>query len=715
LNRKLVQSYQTIVNSDLKTLKPNPESGSGLFYNSKTILLVSEAIQTILLKEEKMKRPDIVFLIILSFFLLVNAQESATSILAKHKQQIYKNATFSPRSSELVTAQNQIDALYYEIHITIDYATPKLDGKVFAKFKVLVDSLQQVRLDLERTMTVDSVSAAAISAIHNQDMIELELDKPYSFGEEFILTIHYSGAPNTGGFGYFQFDQMPDGSPHVWTLSEPYGAKYWWPCKDTPADKADSADIFITIPEDQLAGSNGALFSVTNNGDGTKTFHWHEQYPIATYLVSLAIGNYDHFQEYYRYSDTDSMLLDYYVYPGELENARSAFADMHDYLDALSYYFGPYPFLKEKYGMAQYNRGGGMEHQTLTSIGPIGSEWTYLYVHELGHQWFGDAVTCASWTDIWLNEGFASYSEALYAEWAGYNNHPPGFEAYQDYMMSQYYIEGGTIFITDTSSVSNIFNKIVYDKGSWVLHMLRHILGDDVFFDVLKNYVSDMRWQYGSVSTANFKTICEEKSGLDLSPFFEQWLYHPYYPIYKYSWSSLFSGTTEYTVVLQLDQIQNTTLYQMPIDVWIGFQDGSDTTIVVQNDAWQQTYSLKFPKKPVDVQLDPQHWILREVNRDVRETYTALIKIENAYPNPFLDAIHIEITDWAVKIPNVKIFNLKGQRIKNLLAENRERPHYLYRWDGRNEQGFRVASGVYFINAQSTNGSNELRKIVYLK
>lgn len=653
--------------------------------------------------------------ILFSFFIQTNAQDLVRAALIEHKQQLFQNALLKPQSAELITAQKQIDALYYAIHIKVDYQTPKIEGKVYARFQALTDNLQQVWLDLERAMIVDSVSAAAISAVHNQDVIEIELDKTYSFGEEFTVTIYYSGAPATGGMGYFQFDQMPDGSPHVWTLSEPYGAKYWWPCKDTPADKADSADIYITIPDDQLAGSNGTLVSVTDNGDETKTFHWSERYPIATYLISLAIGNYEHFQEFYHYSDSDSMLLDYYVYPGELDNARTAFADMHDYLDALSYYFGPYPFLKEKYGMARYKRRGGMEHQTLTSIGRVGSNWVWLYVHELAHQWFGDAVTCASWTDIWLNEGFASYSEALYAEWAGYDGKPAGFEAYQDYMFSQYYNEAGTIFIADTSSVSNIFDRIVYDKGSWVLHMLRHILGDDIFFDVLKSYVSDIRWQYGSVRTEDFKTVCEEKSGLNLSAFFEQWLYYPYFPKYKYNWSSASSETSGYTLALQINQEQNTTVYTMPIDVLVTFQDGSDTTIVVHNDAWQQAYSFELSKEPMNVQLDPQHWILREIIWDIKETYSAILKIGNAYPNPFRDMLHIEIVDWSIEAPGVQVYNLKGQRIKQLLAESRQRPHYFYRWDGRNEQGIPVASGVYFIEAQSTNGSKDLRKIIFMK
>ena len=208
----------------------------------------------------------------------------------------------------------------------------------------------------------------------------------------------------------------------------------------------------------------------------TKTFHWHEQYPIATYLVSIVAGEYAHFQDYYEYGGDEPMLLDYYVYPDELVRAKTIFDEMHDYLDALSFYFGPYPFLKEKYGQARYNWGGAMEHQTLTSIGQVKPEWRYVYVHELGHQWFGDLVTCASWTDIWLNEGFASYSEALYAEWDGYYGHPPGIEAYHAYMATQDYRDGRTIHIADTTQISNIFNIIVYDKGSWVLHMLRGMI-----------------------------------------------------------------------------------------------------------------------------------------------------------------------------------------------------------------------------------------------
>jgi len=662
-----------------------------------------------------MKKLVLIFIIILSFHIQTNAQDPVRVALEEHKQQVLSQSLLKPKSTQLIAAQNEIDALYYAIHIKVDYQNLRIEGQVSARFQSVTNNLQQIWLDLEKSMLVEAVGGAATSFTHNLDVIEIYLDKTYSVGEEFTVIINYSGTPNNGGFGYFQFDQMPDGSPHIWTLSEPYGAKYWWPCKDTPADKADSADIYLTIPDDQVAGSNGTLVAVTDNGDGSKTFHWHEQYPIATYLVSLAIGNYEQFQEYYHYSETDSMLLDYYVYPGELDSARSAFADMHDYLDALSYYFGPYPFLEEKYGMARYTRGGGMEHQTLTSIGRVGQNWVWLYVHELGHQWFGDAVTCASWTDIWLNEGFASYSEALYAEWAGYNGRDPGFEAYQDYMFSQFYTDDRTIFVADTSEVYNIFHRIVYDKGSWVLHMLRHILGDEIFFDVLKSYVSDVRWQYGSVSTDDFKTVCEEKSGLDLTAFFEQWLYYPFYPKYQYSWNRLASGSGEYLVALEIEQIQTSTLYQMPIDIGIRFEDGSDTLIVVQNYAWKQSYSPKFSKNPVDVQIDPDYWILHESFLDKRESYSALLKIENTYPNPFREKIRIEITDWQTEVPQVEIYDIRGQLVKKIELLSHSHPTYFFEWDGQNQQNFQVATGIYFVRAQNENGSREIRKIFYLK
>ncbi|HIE41428.1 MAG TPA: T9SS type A sorting domain-containing protein, partial [Candidatus Aenigmarchaeota archaeon] len=640
------------------------------------------------------------FLFFYSGFLF--AQNSPTDILSAHKQRLADRALYALQATAAHPGQNRIDALYSEIHISIDYENQKINGFVSSRFRSLDDSLVQVVLDLKQNMQVSSVSGAGHTFIHDVDFLLINLDRPYRQNEELTLTVHYSGRPSSEEFVYFKFDQMPpNNTPHVWTLSEPYGAKFWWPCKDLPADKIDSADIYITVPDDQLVGSNGTLVSTIDNGDGSKTFHWQEQYPIATYLISIVAGNYAHFQDYYHFGENDSLLLDYYVYPENYPQAETIFSEMSDYLDVLSYYFGPYPFLEEKYGMAQFGWGGGMEHQTLTSIGGVGENWRYVYVHELGHQWFGDAVTCASWSDIWLNEGFASYSEALFAERRGYKNFAPGFESYQAYILKQRWTMGGTIHISDTGRVANIFNRIVHDKGSWVLHMLRHMMGDEVFFDVLKSYVTDLRWRYGSVRTADFKTICEEKSGLSLETFFTQWLNSPYFPVYEYSWISRREENGGYFLQLHILQVQGGIVYQMPMDIKIVFKDGSDTTIVIQNNRRTEQYTFVFSSDALDIQLDPEQWILRETRPAKAETFTEDLKFKNIFPNPFTSTVHFILTNWNPDPAYLVIYSANGQRIKSLFYTSKAGHEWRYKWNGRNAQGQRVSSGIYFVRAVS--------------
>ncbi len=664
-----------------------------------------------------MKRHGTFIFFLFLFSTLLCAQNSPETALSVHKQRLVQNALYARQSATAHPGQSQIDALYAEINISIDYENQKIDGWVSGRFRSLSDSLVQIVLDFKRTMEVLDVSGAGHVFIHDADYLLIDLDRPYRRDEEVMVTVRYSGMPQPEDFIYFKFDKMPpDDSPHMWTLSEPYGAKYWWPCKDLPSDKLDSADIYITVPDDQLAGSNGTLVSTAENGDGTKTFHWHEQYPIATYLISIIAGRYAHFQDFYHFSENDSMLLDYYVYPDNLMEAENIFSEMHDYLKVLSSSFGPYPFPKEKYGMAQFGWGGGMEHQTLTSIGGVGGNWRYVYVHELGHQWFGDAVTCASWSDIWLNEGFASYSEALYAESAGYKDFAPGFDSYQAYILKQRWTEGGTVFISDTSKVSNIFNRIVYYKGSWILHMLRHILGDAIFFDVLKSYVTDLRWRYGSVRTEDFKTVCEEKSGLDLEAFFTQWLQFPYFPEYEYSWSTQAQKGEGYLLKLDITQLQGETVYQMPMDIYISFKNGADTTIVVDNSQRKERYDFVFPEETVNVQLDPQQWILRDVRPAGVETFTSVLKFKNIYPNPFKSTVYFTLTNWNNDAARLDIFSLNGRKVKTLLYKNKLDHDWNYEWDGQNEQGRVVSSGVYFVRPISKrNHPVQVCKIIFLR
>ncbi|MEJ2543066.1 MAG: M1 family aminopeptidase [Calditrichaceae bacterium] len=642
--------------------------------------------------------------------------------MIKHKQAYYGRAEKLLKSTNRTETVNQglFDARYYRLELKISYFMNEIHGKVTAVFTSLSDSLSIIELNLENSLTVIDVSGDVISYSHTNDLLRLNLDKNFSMNEEITVEIYYYGLPSQSDGRSFQFDYMPSESPMVWTLSEPYGARIWWPCKDTPADKADSVDIVVTVPSNQIVGSNGTLLSKVDNDDGTTTFHWHEQYPIATYLVSIVAGEYAHFQDYYDYGSEEPMLLDYYVYPEELLTAQAIFDEMHDYLDALSYYFGPYPFLKEKYGQARYNWGGAMEHQTLTSIGLVSPGWRFVYVHELGHQWFGDLVTCASWTDIWLNEGFASYSEALYAEWAGYGDHPPGLDAYHAYMATQDYRYGGTIHIKDTTKISNIFDHIVYDKGSWVLHMLRGMMEDSVFFDILKSYASDKRWTYGSVRTDNFKEICESKSGLNLDNFFNQWLYYPYFPEYKYSWKVGERENNQFKINVQIDQIQNSINYDMLIELVFLFSNGTDTSVVVRNYDHSQSYTILLPEKPHTMLFDPDNWILCDAGETASGKFTTKIKIVKMGPNPFPNSIsnviNLEIINWIEDELYVDIVDVLGRKVTSMRIK---RDHYTTHisWDGRNQNGVKVSSGVYFLRIRdklnNTVNLGSKQKILY--
>ncbi|MCB0284807.1 MAG: T9SS type A sorting domain-containing protein, partial [Calditrichaeota bacterium] len=515
----------------------------------------------------------------------------------------------------------------------------------------------------------------------------------------------------------FVFDRLSDGSHHVWTLSEPYGAKYWWPCKDTPIDKADSVDIVVTVPENQIVASNGTLVSDIFNGDGSRTFHWQEKYPIATYLVSLAIAPYAHFTDTYNLSDSKEMLLDYYVYPQRETLAKSIFPMIKDHLDGLISYFGDYPFPDEKYGMAQFGWGGGMEHQTISSIGVVSESWEFVYVHELAHQWFGDALSCESWQEIWLNEGFASYAEALYAEWAGYDSWAPGPDAYNAYINSQRYTGPGKLIVEDTTSVSNIFAPIVYEKGSWILHMLRFVLGDSNFFEALKMYASDPDLRFASVTTEDFKNVCERISGYDLDKFFDQWLNFPYFPKYSYSMQPAEGNSvraSEVTVTILQEQLE--PIYAMPVELQFVFDAGRDTIITVYNNLREQQYNFVLNDVPVQVIFDPDNHILRDAADRSAGSYSK-IKIENIYPNPANKDVTIRLRSWNQGWHEMLIFDISGKEINRLQPYYSTTTHeYLFNWNRTNFSGDKVASGVYifktFFNSQQVGQPG---KVVLIK
>jgi len=494
--------------------------------------------------------------------------------------------------------QNQYDVTYYNLSFSIDADQKLLTGKVEVHGQAL-EPLTSVELDLAANMGVDSVFTGSLrGSFERTGAIVTILTAAIAQSEEFDVTVFYSGSPIADGFGSFSF-ATHNGLPLVSTLSEPFFARNWWPCKDHPSDKADSVDLRVTIDNRLKVASNGTLMSIVNNGDGTNTTHWHESYPIATYLVSLAIADYEHYADTF-YHDNGAMPVDFYILSGNVERLRANNDLVVRMLEYFTDVYGEYPFIREKYGHAQFLFGGGMEHQTCSSMGAF-HDW--VIAHELAHQWWGDMITCGTWHDIWLNEGFARYSEAL---WIYHTN---GAAAYHQYMNSLIRIDQ-QVYVEDTTETYVIFDRVVYDKGALVLHMLRYLVGEDTFFAILRAY-AESKHKYGTATTEDFRVVCEQVSGRDLDYFFQQWVYQPTIPDYHFGFDS-FETDSGWVTDLQLKQVQSVyPLFQTDIDVRF-VSESDSTTIRLTNDRKTQNYRFVLPYKPTECKLDPENWIVNQ-------------------------------------------------------------------------------------------------------
>jgi len=506
--------------------------------------------------------------------------------------------------------QTEYDVNYYNVDIEVVIPDSTIYGNVEMEAQSTIDGLDSIEVDFYSNLVVDSVytSAGLLNYSHASNKLFIELDGIYNQGESFSFWVRYHGMPVVTGLDGFSFDTRINGEKVVATLSEPMSARTWWPCKDRPDDKADSMDITITCDTAYFCASNGKMIDTTRNGDGTWTFDYEVRYPITTYLFSLAIAKYAVWHDWYHYGPTDSMIIVNHVYSDLLLYSQAKYNVTPGAIGIFASIFGEYPFINEKYGHANFEWTGGMEHQTVTSM--TGTSFGFkeqVVVHELGHQWWGDMITCDNWHDIWLNEGFASYCEALYYEFLDSEDH------YHAYMDSMTYTNGGSIYIIDTTNVWNIFGTIVYDKGAWVLHMLRNVVGEQDFFDIFPAYYNSA-YQYGSATTEDFKNVCESVSGMDLDFFFDEWIYGTYFP--KYYWTYMCEpdpNDGKYWTYLSLQQTQNSTpqVFEMPVDLVFTSAAGPDT-MVLYNDVRNKTYIFKTDDSTLNLELDPKNWILKQ-------------------------------------------------------------------------------------------------------
>ncbi len=491
-----------------------------------------------------------------------------------------------------------MDLRYVRAGWEVDPNVRAITGTVMLRF-VSTHPLSELVLDLSDTLIVDEVlyhGSQNTFTLAPGDLLTIPLGQELPAGTTDSVEVSYHGIPRSTGFGSFATGQQPDSSAALWTLSEPYGAKEWWPCKDDLNDKIDSIDLYITTPEGYRAGSNGLLVSEVM-GNGHVTYHWRHRYPIATYLISMAVADYLVFtHDIVIGTDTIPMLT--YSWHDDPGMAELNGYDAGEQMTLYSELFGLYPFAEEKYGHAQFGWGGGMEHQTMTSMGG----WSYeLSAHELAHQWFGDKVTCGSWQDIWLNEGFATYLQGMCYEFLA----PEYWYGYKAGKIESIISEpGGSVFRADTSSTESIFSgRLTYNKGAMVLHMLRWVCGDSAWFQGVRDYLEDPGLAYGSARTADLQAHLEATSGLDLDGFMADWFTGEGYPTYTLPWSQASDGAVSLTLY-QSSSHPSVDFFEMPVPVRFKNAD-TDTIVVLDHTVSGQTFTFILPFMADSALLDP--------------------------------------------------------------------------------------------------------------
>lgn len=495
------------------------------------------------------------------------------------------------------------DVLHYHLDIEIVPAARSISGSNTMTVESRTAGLTVFYFRLHTALTIGAVSVdggpAAWSRL-DEAVLEVTLPRPYALGEAFVLRVDYGGVP-ISGTGYLHIS-----STRVFTISEPWFAYLWWPCKDDLGDKT-TADLWFTVPNTMTVASNGLLQGVDDVGGGRQRYRWKTEYPTADYLYCIGGATYNTFDAVWNWGGL-TMPLQFFIFPGSDTPAnRNAWLKTVDMLTVFSNLFGVYPFINEKYGIYQFSNVwfGGMEHQTMT--GQMGFDESTT-AHEAAHQWWGDHVTCATWHDIWLNEGFATYSEALW-----YENRPgsPGASALHLHMANRRPSNvDGTVYCYEITSPDRIFNyNWSYLKAAWVLHMLRHVIGDTAFFDFLEVYRA--AFGGGAATTDQFQDLLETFLDRDMDWFFTPWVYQPGAPRYRVAWQEhVLDGRAYVELYVRQGQTFLHPIFTMPVDIAVTGPTGTHTH-VVRNDAREEHLLFEVDAPGVsNVVFDPTPWIL---------------------------------------------------------------------------------------------------------
>ncbi len=591
----------------------------------------------------------------------VSAQENLCSKQKAMFKSEFKKATNSESFLHII---NAYDVHYHALDLAIETESTYLSGNVITAFSTN-QQLDTFAFELHADLTIDSVidgQQNVLNYYRQADEVFVILKNTVPVLGKSQVQICYHGTPPSGasaaiGNGFSSAVSPNYGTKVTWSLSQPYAAKEWWPCKQSLTDKIDSVKVSVTTSQMNKVGSNGILKQIVPLANNKHRFEWKSNYPIDFYLIAVSVGNYFENTDYAKPKGIrDSILILNYLYNEQayLDNKKT----LGECKDVLSYYsecFGMYPFYKEKYGHSMAPFSGGMEHQTMTTLGIISYD---VMVHELAHQWFGDHITCSSWSDLWLNEGFATYSELL-----AYEKFYPQYLSNKLLSKMNNAKQGiGSVYITDTASVERLFNSnLTYNKGGIVLHMLRWTLGDSLFFASIKNYVSQFGKQ--TANTLDFKNSCEQTSKTDLTAFFQEWVMGAGYPSYNINWNS-----TNKEVHLNVFQSNNQSagnLFSIDLPLRIYFAKGDSVDLRLPGAALASHYSkIQIKDSVIGIQFNSKRQIL--ANGFVRQdtTLTGIDQLPKptaflVYPNPSNGELTIQISNH---LPvDVRVFDMAGK------------------------------------------------------
>ena len=519
----------------------------------------------------------------------------------------------APGRADTYPRQPGVDAVHYVFRLALEDSSNKIAGETTITFR-LAQGVREVALDLasaagDKGMTVAAVKVGGRSVAfkHTADRLTLPLHVPAAANEEVQAVVTYSGVPANG----LRLIQNIHGERSMFSENWPNRARQWLPMIDHPYDKA-TGEFIVTAPAHYQVVANGLLVEEQDLEGGTRRTHWKQSVPISSWLYALGVARF----AVHHYDVVRGIPQQVWVFPQDRERGYQIFElTGRKAFEYFSDWIGPYSYEKLAHVQAA-GLGGGTEHASAIFYGEKGvAGGRAPVVHEVAHQWWGNAVTEKDWDDVWLSEGFATYFTHLYTEqFEGRDAFVRGLRAdVQTILGAQKAAPEQPIIHRNLADMSKVLNRLVYQKAGWVLHMLRGTIGTEKFWIGIRDYYS--RYRNQNASTDDFRQVMERASGMPLSWFFDQWLTRPGMPTLKGGWRY---DAASRKLRVEVSQVKSPTYYRIPLEIAIGGATGQPRVVKVELTELNHTFVFDNETEPASVTLDPNTWVLMQVEEFVK-------------------------------------------------------------------------------------------------